>query len=108
MKMIMTISRANPPTVLLENGSMVRNQMNADRNENVLSKRLTQMALKAKMETNTRSAHHVPKATRNISRIAVWQHAFTSYQYYQLKSYQYNKKQADKLISDKLSDILYS
>ena len=47
----MTISRADPPTVLLENGSMVHNQTNADR----------LWKLKAKMERN-RSTHHVPNA----------------------------------------------
>ena len=62
--MVVTISRADPPTVLLENGSMVHNQTNADRLrklsvtflENVW---LARMTLKAKMERN-RSAHHVP------------------------------------------------
>ena len=69
---VIAISRANPPTVLLENGSMVHNQMNVDRLrklsatflENVWSKRLARKTLKAKMERN-RSTHHVPNATRN-------------------------------------------
>ena len=70
MKTVMTISRADPPTVLLENGSMLHNQMNADRLwklsvtflENVWLW-LARTMLKVKMERN-RSTHHVPNATR--------------------------------------------
>ena len=65
---VIPISRADPPTVLLKNGSMVHNQMNTDRlqklsvifPENVW---LAQTTHKVKLERN-RSAHQVPNATR--------------------------------------------
>ena len=63
---VIPISCANPPTVLLENGSMVHNQTNTDRLRKLLlvtfldNVWLAGMTLKAKMERN----RHVPNATR--------------------------------------------
>ena len=69
MKAVITISRAAPPTVLLENSSMVHNQVNADRLRKLsvtfLENVWLWLARTVKMERN-RSAHHVqvPNATR--------------------------------------------
>ena len=58
----MTISHADPPTVLLENGFMVHKQMNMETISHPFrecfpmfpwSKRLAQTMLKVKMERNT-------------------------------------------------------
>ena len=54
--MVMTISLGDPPTILLENGSLVHNQTNMDRNRNYwqpLSRECFQMILWSKQQTRT-------------------------------------------------------